>query len=123
VDVGRHAALVYTECARIWNPIHTDLAVARAAGLVAPILHGTATLALAVSRVVTRDLQGQPLAVAEVSARFTAMVPMPATLRVRAGDRVDDHIGFDVVNEAGAPVLTAGRIRFASPPPASATEP
>jgi len=24
---------VYTECARIWNPIHTDAAVAKAAGL------------------------------------------------------------------------------------------
>ena len=58
VDVPYHLAHVYTECARIWNPIHTDLAVARAAGLPGPILHGTATLALAVSRLVERDLDG-----------------------------------------------------------------
>ena len=32
VDVPATLALVYTECARIWNPIHTDVAVARAAG-------------------------------------------------------------------------------------------
>jgi acyl dehydratase len=122
VDIGPHAARVYTECARIYNPIHTDLAVARAAGLAAPILHGTATLALAVSRVVSRDLHGQPLVVAEVSARFTAMVPMPATLRVRGGDRVDDHVGFDVVNDAGVPVLAAGRIRLAPSGSAPAKE-
>jgi acyl dehydratase len=43
------AALVYTECSRIWNPIHTNPAVATRAGLPRPILHGTATLAMAVS--------------------------------------------------------------------------
>ena len=114
VDVPATLALVYTECARIWNPIHTDVAVARAAGLPAPILHGTATLALAVSRALAHDRRGDPSAVAEVSARFTGMVAMPSTLTVRGRDRQDDGIGFDVVNEAGAPVLTAGRLRLRS---------
>jgi len=114
VDVPATLALVYTECARIWNPIHTDVAVARAAGLPAPILHGTATLALAVSRALAHDRRGDPSAVAEVSARFTGMVAMPSTLTVQGRDRQDDGIGFDVVNEAGAPVLSAGRIRLRS---------
>jgi len=114
VDVPATLALVYTECARIWNPIHTDVAVARAAGLPAPILHGTATLALAVSRALANDRRGDPSAVAEVAARFTGMVAMPSTLTVRGRDRQDDGIGFDVVNEAGAPVLTAGRLRLRS---------
>ena len=114
VDVPATLALVYTECARIWNPIHTDVAVARAAGLPAPILHGTATLALAVSRSLAHEGRGDPSAVAEVSARFTGMVAMPSTLTVRGRDRQDDGFGFDVVNEAGAPVLSAGRIRLRS---------
>jgi acyl dehydratase len=114
VDVPATLALVYTECARIWNPIHTDVAVARAAGLPAPILHGTATLALAVSCALAHDRRGDPSAVAEVSARFTGMVTMPSTLTVRGRDRQDDGIGFDVVNEVGAPVLSAGRIRLRS---------
>jgi hypothetical protein len=42
------------------------------------------------------------------------MVAMPSTLTVRGRDRQDDGVGFDVVNEAGAPVLSAGRIRFRS---------
>ncbi|MCS6925274.1 MAG: MaoC/PaaZ C-terminal domain-containing protein, partial [Candidatus Binatia bacterium] len=46
VPISALAAHVYTECARIWNPIHTDLAVAERAGLPGLILHGTATLAL-----------------------------------------------------------------------------
>ena len=49
ISVAATAAHVYTECARIWNPIHTDVAYARAAGLPDIILHGTATLALSVS--------------------------------------------------------------------------
>ena len=49
--VAATPAHVYTECARIWNPIHTDIAVARGGRAARLILHGTATLALAVSRV------------------------------------------------------------------------
>ena len=86
--VRASAAHVYTECARIWNPIHTDVAVARAAGLPGLILHGTATLALAVSRVVARDLRrATPARVREIAVRFTGMVPMPSTVTVRAGAR------------------------------------
>ena len=42
------------------------------------------------------------------------MVAMPSTLTVRGCDRQDDGIGFDVVNETGTPVLSAGRIRLRS---------
>jgi acyl dehydratase len=110
VRVPETLAHVYTECARIWNPIHTDLAVARAAGLASPILHGTATLALAISRVVARDAGGDAASVREVSARFTGMVAMPSRLTVRGRGHGGDVLAFDVVNEDGAPVLTAGRL-------------
>src|SRR5207302_758537 len=73
VEVGATAGHIYTECARIWNPIHTDVALARAAGLPGPILHGTATLALAVSRVVRRDLPAvdrSPAGLAQATLRF-----------------------------------------------------
>lgn len=39
------AAHVFSECARNYNPIHTDISVATAAGLPGLILHGTATFA------------------------------------------------------------------------------
>ncbi|MBI2203367.1 MAG: hypothetical protein HYU41_05890 [Candidatus Rokubacteria bacterium] len=111
IDVPAWAAHVYTECARIWNPIHTDVQVATTAGLATIILHGTATLALAISRAVTRDLRGDPARVREISARFTGMVPMPATLSVRGGRRDDAHVHFDAVDAAGAPVVSDGTLR------------
>ncbi|MBI1737056.1 MAG: MaoC family dehydratase N-terminal domain-containing protein [Candidatus Rokubacteria bacterium] len=105
------AAHVYTECARIWNPIHTDSAVATAAGLPCIILHGTATLALALSRVVARDLDGDPASIHEVAARFTGMVPLPSTLTVRgrAGDGAATR--FDALDASGAIVLADGVVR------------
>jgi acyl dehydratase len=112
VDVPATLALVYTECARIWNPIHTDVAVASAAGLAAPILHGTATLALAVSRALRHRHSPDAAAVSEVSARFTGMVAMPSTLTVRGRDLERDGMAFDVVGAGGAQVITAGRLAF-----------
>lgn len=110
VAVSGNAAHLYTEGARIYNPIHTDIAVARAAGLPGLILHGTATLALAVSRVVAHDLGGDPTRVRAVAGRFTGMVTMPSTLTVRAGAVRGAELGFDAVDAAGRPVLSDGVI-------------
>jgi len=73
LHVPANAAHVYTECARVWNPIHTDIAYAKAAGLPTIILHGTATLALSVSRLLN-TFQIAPSAVRRVQCRFTGMV-------------------------------------------------
>jgi acyl dehydratase len=110
VDIRANAAWVYTECARIWNPIHTDIAVARGAGLTAPILHGTATLALALSRVLARDLGGEPTRVAEVRARFSGMVPMPSSVTVRGRPGDGRGVAFDVVSAEGASILSEGLV-------------
>jgi acyl dehydratase len=108
VTVDVNAARVYTECARIWNPIHTDVAVARGAGLADPILHGTATLALSVSRLIARDLGGAAERVREIRARFTGMVALPSSFTVRGGSRDGATIAFDAVAPDGAPVLSQG---------------
>ncbi len=111
VPIGAQAAHVYSECARIWNPIHTDIAVARAAGLPGLILHGTAVVALAVSQVIRHDLAGDPASVGGLAVRLTGMVPMPSTLTVRGRARAGDLCAFDAVNERGEPVLTDGVVR------------
>ena len=82
-EVPAGLAHVYTECARIWNPIHTDVAVARDAGLPDIILHGTATLALAVSGIL-RHTGTDPRDVRRVTGRFTGMVSLPSRLTIRA---------------------------------------
>jgi acyl dehydratase len=106
VSVSATAAHVYTECARVWNPIHTDIAYAKAAGLPGLILHGTATLALSVSRA----LQGvDPAKVRRVRCRFAGMVPMPSTLTVLAC-RTDEGIAFETRNGRGEAVISRGAI-------------
>jgi acyl dehydratase len=110
VSVGPGAAHVYTEGARIWNPIHTDRAVALAAGLPGIILHGTATLALAVSRVVRQDLGGDPTRVRGIGARFAGMVRLPSTFVVRGRARDAARIAFDAVDADGRHVLSEGSI-------------
>ena len=107
VEIDAGAAWVYTECARIWNPIHTDGAVARRAGLPAPILHGTATLALAVSRIVTRELAGDAGRVRAVAVRFSGMVLMPSRFTVRV-QRVATGAMFTAVAPDGSPILSQG---------------
>ena len=111
VPVAARAAHVYSECARIWNPIHTDVAVARTAGLSSPILHGSATLALAVSQVIQQDLDGDPTRVAAIAARFTGLVSMPSSFVVRGLGRAGDVIAFDAVDARGEPVLSDGILR------------
>ena len=100
-------AHVYTECARIWNPIHTDVVVARRAGLDAPILHGTATLARAVS--IATELAAVPLsAVRRVQGTFAAMVPLGSTMTVRLLASTPAALAFDVVTETGRTAVRNG---------------
>lgn len=117
VSVSANAAHVYTECSRIWNPIHTDAAVAARAGLPAILLHGTATLALATSRVVECEAGGNPERVRRVAGRFGAMVFMPSEVMVRIQDRTPsssgDRVRFDVLTAEGKPALRDGLVVLA----------
>ena len=113
VPVAAGAAHTYTECARIWNPIHTDRAVALGAGLPDIILHGTATLALGVSAVVGRRADGDPTRIRRIGGRFAAMVLMPSTVTVNIWPAVDSDEGgrivpFEVLNGEGAPAVSDG---------------
>jgi acyl dehydratase len=98
--VRRGFAHVYSECAAIWNPIHTERVVALRAGLPDIILHGTATWALAGLAVALRRAGGDPLRLRRLTGRFAAPVLPDSTLRVRicppGGDR-ERGIAFDVV--------------------------
>jgi hydroxyacyl-ACP dehydratase HTD2-like protein with hotdog domain len=106
ISVAATAAHVYTECARIWNPIHTDVAYARAAGLPDIILHGTATLALSVSKVLNALKIKR---VQRIRCRFAGMVMMPSTLTVQAS-RIGDAIAFETRNASGEAVIERGWI-------------
>ena len=96
IPIAAGAAHVYSECARIWNPIHTDRAVALAAGLPDIILHGTATMALAVSQIVRLVLDGDGARVRRLGGRFSAMVLMPSVLELIIHGVQDGVVSFAV---------------------------
>jgi len=100
IAVAATAGHVYTECARIWNPIHTDVEYARAAGLPDIILHGTATLALSVSALSMKSVR-------RIRCRFAGMVTMPSMLTVHAS-RDGDAVAFETWNARGDKVIERG---------------
>jgi len=112
--IASNLAHVYTECARIWNPIHTDKAVAKAAGLPAIILHGTATLALAVSEVLRRQPRAAATRVDRIGCRFRGMVSLPSALRLEAW-AAPGRVDFRVVAPDGRPAIDDGYLQLAPP--------
>lgn len=118
LPINAGAAHVYTECARIWNPIHTDTAIAAQAGLPGLILHGTATLAMAVSRIIETEAGGDPERVAQIYGRFGAMVLMPSEIMVRimARDKTaaGDAIFFETLSTEGGRAIRDGVVLLRS---------
>lgn len=114
VPIAATLAHTYTECARIWNPIHTDRAVARAAGLPDIILHGTATLALAVAEALRRQDGGVTATVRGVACRFGAMVRLPSSLTVGgwSAERAPEGsaVRFEARTQDGRPAVRDGRL-------------
>ena len=107
-------AHTYTECARIWNPIHTDRAVAVGAGLPDIILHGTATLALTISQTLRHDPRGAATPVRSIACRFGAMVRLPSRVTVRGQKPISSAEGplvrFEALAEDGRPAVRDGQI-------------
>jgi acyl dehydratase len=114
LPIPANAAHVYTECAHIWNPIHTDAEVAANAGLPAIMLHGTATLALAVSKIIAAEVNNQPERVTEIYARFGAMVFMPSEVLVRIVGREQSAgrpaIFFEAISAEGGRAIRDGAV-------------
>jgi acyl dehydratase len=107
IPVAAGLANVYTETARIFNPIHSDRAVALSAALPDIILHGTATLALAVGALVNRVLDGDATRVNRLGGHFRAMVLMPSTLRLHF-ETVPGLIRYRVLTEQGDAAIDDG---------------
>ena len=112
IPIAANAAHVYTECARIWNPIHTDRRVALAAGLPDIILHGTATLALAVSKLVDEFLGGEPGRVRRIGGHFRAMVLMPSNIVLEVLGQSADTLFFQVLTANAEPAVSQGFLSY-----------
>ena len=82
VPISLQAAQQYTECARIYNPIHTEPSVAKAAGLPGIILHGSATKAISLSAVIDRCFDGDAAHITRLCGQLRAMVLMNTSVVV-----------------------------------------
>jgi acyl dehydratase len=110
IPVSRQAPHVYTECAQIWNPIHSERQVALEAGLPDIILHGTATWAMASSQIIARCAAGDPTRLRRFAGRFAAMVIPGTTMTLQYGvvPGTELTVPYTVYNAAGAPAISRG---------------
>lgn len=108
IPIAKEMPHIYTECARIWNPIHTERVVALAAGLPDVILHGTATWALAGREVVRRRCDGDPTRLRRLHGRFRAMVIPGYPITVELGSRIENRVRFRVRNHLGEEAISDG---------------
>jgi acyl dehydratase len=102
IPTARSLPHVYSECARIWNPIHTERAVALAAGLPDIVLHGTITWALAGAAVA-----GDVRRLRRLSAQFRAPV-IPGDAFVLRQVPAPGGVRFAAATKNGAPALSRG---------------
>lgn len=113
VSIDADAAQVYTECADIYNPIHTERRVALAAGLPDIILHGSATQAIAMSALIDESLGGDPSRVLRFYTQNRAMVLLNTTITVCCRSKLPADDGaqalfFDVLTANGDRALANG---------------
>jgi acyl dehydratase len=108
IPIAEGAANIYTETAKIFNPIHSDRAYALESGLPDIILHGTATLALAISQIVHHFADGKPEKIKRLGGRFTAMVLMPSTLTLHIHAETASGLSYSVLTETGDPAISSG---------------
>lgn len=115
IPLDRWFAHRYTECAAIWNPIHTEQRVALAAGLPGTIVHGTALWALAGKTIASAYAGGNSHRLKALGGRFSAMVRAgePITIRHAAIADSPTVIAFVVLNASGHQAISGGVARLA----------
>ena len=112
LPIDPQAPHIYTECADIWNPIHTERRVALAAGLPDIILHGSANIAIALREVINRSFDADPTRLCRFAGQFRGMVfpGRPVTVRALESRQEDGEttIFFEMLNHAGQPAIANG---------------
>lgn len=112
IYIPAHAGQQYTECADIYNPIHTEPSVAKAAGLPGVILHGSATKAHALTQIINECFDGDARRIRRLCGQLRGMVLMNSTIRVdcmaiqeTGGER---QVFYRVVNDQNQNAIANG---------------
>ncbi len=99
---------LYSECAEIWNPIHTERAVALAAGLPDILIHGTALWALAGLRAAPAGSR-----ITRLAARFRSPAWAGEDMLLASGEAVGAATPFRLSAPDGR-LLTEGFVEVAA---------
>jgi acyl dehydratase len=105
-------AHIYTECSRIWNPIHTERRVALSRGLPDIILHGTCTWAIASETLIRLCAGGDPLRLRRLAGRFHGMVIPGQSIEIEYGAADPGRWQFVVRNARGKLAVSHGEAQF-----------
>jgi acyl dehydratase len=114
VHIPANLSHVYTECAAIWNPIHTERLEARRVGFANPILHGTATWAIVGESLIDSYASGNASRLARLSCRFKTPVEPGASVTIlsRPARASPGCFEFRAENAAGLAILEYGVAEF-----------
>jgi len=115
IKITANTAQIYSECAQIYNPIHTEKQVALSAGLPDTILHGVCTQSLAIGAILEHICDGDPKQLRRVCGQYRAMVLPNSTIKIRVTTKEllsDDStlIRYDVLTESGDKAIDNGVI-------------
>jgi acyl dehydratase len=114
VRMDRSLPHTYSECARIWNPIHTERAVALAAGLPDIIVHGTITWALS-AREVCKSVNADLGQLKRLAARFRSPIIAGLPMTVAIGRMEGEFaVPFSAANDRGDAILANGLVELLS---------
>ncbi len=105
-------SLRYAQASGDRNPIHTDEAVARMAGLRGPILHGLCTMAFGARVIVERPCAGEPTRLRRLRVRFARPVYPGQTITTRVWDEGRRNgrrlFSYETFNPDGRAVIREG---------------
>lgn len=96
---------IYSECAEIWNPIHTERQVALAAGLPDIIVHGTALWALAGLEAARLYAGGDTRRLTRLAARFSGQA-FPGRPMTLVHERAAEGVRLALRSDDGRVLLT-----------------
>jgi acyl dehydratase len=109
-------AHIYDGCVGPTLPFHTSKEIAHQLGLPSIILQGVCTLALTVSEIMKRELEGDPTRLLEIACKFTSMVIPDSKINIRVTNRVQrkegQEIFFEVFNEKNKKAIREGYLKI-----------
>lgn len=115
VEMARSLPHIYSECARIWNPIHTERAVALAAGLEDIIVHGTITWALAAREICGLTAAGDLLKLRRLAANFRSPIIAGRPMSIfMPRTRGQSSIAFNAKNDREEIILGNGVVELST---------